>query len=318
MTATPPTAGRRTRRSRALTIAVALAATITLAAACAPPPPPPTTTTTTTGTGTVRTVSNAVFEWTISREADNASLAPGEVNYWSAGQSDSTAATYLPTNGNITVLKRNAAGTYVPIGSEAAVSWTNRNKDGAGNTVTAFGAFRLGQKVRFTNGTGTVNTATGVTTIQWTGTFTVNFYGRFVPFWFTNPKLTVDSSGTGRLTATMGGFASSLDNPEVRTPLTPVANVEFATIPNAFAGGSTATGFTRPTAYLNTTITPPSGAAPQVAKTTTNQSYWGSWPQSFVNFQNQTGLVSFWYTSGSSLDAKKPQEPVSVAWTLNP
>ena len=71
-----------------------------------PPPVDP-------GPSTVKTVSNATFEWTISREADG-SFAPGEVNYWSAGQSDSTVATYVPTNGHVTVLKKNASGTYVP------------------------------------------------------------------------------------------------------------------------------------------------------------------------------------------------------------
>lgn len=304
-----------TGRTRRWVVAALVTGTALVAAACVPPPaggPAPTV------PNSVRTVSNAVFEWTVSREADNASLAPGEVNYWSAGQSDSTQATYLPTNGNATVLKKNASGTYVPIGSEPAVSWANRNRDGSGNVVTAFGSVRLGQKVRFTNGTGTVDTATGVTTIQWTGTFTINFYGRFVPFWFTDPKLTVDPSGTGRLTASMGGFASSLDNPEVRTPLSPVAGVEFARIPNVFSGGSVTTGFTRPTAFLGTAITPPPGAGPQVAQTPTNQSFWGAWPQAFVDFQNATGLVSYWYTSGSSIDPKKPQEPVTVSWSLNP
>ena len=82
-------------------------------------------------------------------------------------------------------------------------------KDGAGNNVTATNANYLGQKVRYTGGTGTVNTTTGAATIQWSGTFTVNFYGPLVPFWITDPKLTVTPNGSATLTARMGGFASS-------------------------------------------------------------------------------------------------------------
>ncbi len=304
--------GPHRTRTRTLALAVAAAAAVALAA-CAPTTP---SAPTTTAPG-ARTVSNATFEWTISREADNGSFAPGQVNYWSAGQSDSTQSTYVPTNGNATVLKKNASGTYVPIGSEAAVGWANRNKDGAGNTVTATNAFFLGQKVRYANGTGTVNPSTGAATIQWTGTFTVNFYGQYVPFWIVNPKLTVNPGGAAKLTATLGGYASSIDTPDVRTPLTPVANVVIAEFANVWAGGSTATGFTSATRYVGTAVTTPA-EAPQVAKTTTNQSYWGAWPQAFVNFQNATGLGTYWYTSGGTADAKKPQEPVRVAYTLDP
>lgn len=304
-----------TIRRRATALAVAVVAAVT--AACTPTTPPATTTTTTPGA--VRSVSNATFEWTISKEANNGAFAPGQVNYWSAGQSDSTQATYVPTNGNATVLKKNAGGTYVPIGSETAVNWTNRNRDGAGNVVTATNSFFLGQKVRFVNGTGTVNTATGATTIQWTGTFSVNFYGQYVPFWITNPKLVVNTAGKGTLTATLGGFASDISTPDVRTPLPATPNVVIAELPNVFASGAVATGFTNaPTAYLGTAVTVPVDGTPQVAKTTANAAHWGSWPQSFVDFQQATGLGSYWYSSGGAADDEKPQDPISVSWTLNP
>jgi hypothetical protein len=291
-----------------------------LVAACVPDPGGPgSTTSTSTAPGVVRTVSNATFEWTVSKEANNGSFAPGQVNYWSAGQSDSTAATYVASNGNATVLKKNAGGTYVPIGSESAVSWANRNRDGAGNVVTATNAVFLGQKVRFTNGTGTVNTSTGVSTIQWTGTFSINFYGQYVPFWIVNPKLTVDAAGTGTITATLGGFASDISNPDVRTELPATPNVVVAELPNVYASGSIATGFANaPTAYLGTAVTVPAGGAPQVAQTPANSAFWGAWPQSFVDFQQDTGLGSYWYTSGGGADDEKPQDPVSVSYTLNP
>jgi hypothetical protein len=306
-----------TRRKRMLVLA-AMTVLIGVAAACVPTTPPASTTTTTVA-ATVKTVSNATLEWTVSKEANNATFAPGQVNYWSAGQSDSTQATYVPTNGNATVLKKNASGNYVPIGSESAVSWANRNRDGSGNVVTALGAFSLGQKVRFSNGTGTVNTATGVATIQWTGTFSINFYGQFVPFWIINPKLTVNAAGKGTITATLGGFASDIATPEVRTPLPSTPNVVIAELPNVYASGAVSSGFTNaPTAYLGTAVSVPAGGTPQVASSSANAAFWGSWPQSFVDFQQATGLGSFWYTSGGAVDAKKPQDPISVGWTLNP
>lgn len=304
-------------------LAVGLALAAALVGACVPPDPgPPASTTTTSSsvpTSTVKTVTNATLEWTISREADNGAFAPGEVNYWSAGQSDSTQATYVATNGNATVLKKNAAGAYVPIGSEPSVSWANRNKDGAGNAVTATNAFYLGQKIRYTNGTGTVNTSTGVATIQWTGTFTVNFYGKYVPFWIVNPKLTVDATGKGVLTASLGGYSSSLENPDVRTPLPTSNDVVLAELPNVYSSGSIATGFASALPnYLGRSVTTPA-ESPQAAKTTANAAHWGSWPQSFVDFQQNTGLGTYWYTSGgSSADPKKPQEPISVSYALNP
>lgn len=310
-----------TRRSLA---AATLAALAIVAAACFPEPPPPTTTTTTSEVpGTVVSVDDAVLEWAISNETNNAAFN-GQHNYWSAGQSDSTEATYVATNGNATVLKKNSSGDYVPIGSESAVSWTNRGKDGNGVNVTVFSANFLGQKVRYSDGTGTVDTTSGEATISWDGTFTINFYGSLVPFWITDPVLDVDASGNGTLSATVGGYASDISNPDERTPLDDVEDVVIAELPDVWATGSLSTGFSAaPTDYLGNAVTVEAPNTPQAAMAPCpcppgNESYWGGWPQDFVDFQSQTGLGSYWYTSGlASTDAQKPQQPVSVSFTLD-
>ena len=327
MTTTRPT--RHRRRSTAL-LGVILGATALVATACPEPPPSagsgttttpgPTTTAapTTTTPSSIKTLTNASFEWTVSKQTNNASQAPGQVNYWSAGISDGTAATYTATNGNATVLKKNAAGTYVPIGSETAVSFANKNRDGAGNVVTSSNAFFLGQKVRYTGGTGTVNTATGASTIQWTGTFTINFYGTYVPFWIKNPKLVVNGSGVGTLTASIAGFASSQDDPTIRIQL-PERTVTLAEFTGLSAANTS--GFTSTPAFLNVAAQLPSAqaaAAPQIAKTSANAGYWGAWPKSFVDFQIETGLGAYWYTSGSSSDVNKPVDPLTVAYNIAP
>lgn len=308
----PSSRQRLRRRSIAVALVAALAA---VAAACVPAPGP--TPPTTTVPGTVRTVSNAQFEWTVSDQANNGSFAPGQVNYWSAGESDSTESTYVATDGDATVLKKNAAGAYVPIGSESSVNWANRTRNGNGTVVTAFNAALLDQKVRLSGGDGTVNTATGQTQISWDGTFSINFYGSFVPFWIIDPVLTVDPGGAGRITATMGGFASDISDPNIRTSLPETPGVVVAEFANAYASGNVATGFTSPTEYVGRSVTTPPGA-PQVAQSPANQAFWGAWPQSFVNFQNATGLGSYWYTSGGAADARKPSNPVNLSWTLNP
>jgi hypothetical protein len=41
---------------------------------------------------------------------------------------------------------------------------------------------------------------------------------------------------------------------------------------------------------------------------------WGSFPQSFVTFQELTGQSSYWYSSGGAADPKKVAKPVAVAW----
>jgi len=307
--------GTTRRGSRRVVAALAVAVAAVAIASCAPPDPGPPTPTT-TPSATIKTVSNASLEWTISREADNGSMAPGQVNYWSAGITDGTAATYVPTNGNATVLKKNASGTYVPIGSETAVNFANRNRDGNNNVVNAGNAFFLGQKIRFTNGTGTVDTATGASTIQFTGTFTINFYGSFTPFWIVNPKLTVNAAGAGTLSATLGGIGSSQDDPDVKITLPNTPNVVLAELPSVYAGGSIATGFTRTPTYLNRSVTTAGGA--QTPKTAGNSAYWGAWPQSFVNFADLGGHGLYWLTSGGQTDALKVQEPLTIAYTLNP
>ncbi len=55
-------------------------------------------------------------------------------------------------------------------------------------------------------------------------------------------------------------------------------------------------------------MTVPQGATPQ-NRTTPG---WGSWPEEFVGFQLETGLSSYWYSSGGAADPKKPPLPLTV------
>jgi hypothetical protein len=311
----------RARRSL-LGAAVAAAAALTIGA-CVPEAPPTSTTSTTTTstpTSTVETLDNVSLDWTISQETNNGSFAPGQVNFWNAGATPATdAASYLAIDGDVTIKKKNASGTYVNIGSETAVNYANKNRNGLNAVVTATNANFLDQKVVLSGGDGTLNTATGVSTVQWDGTFTINFYGIYVPFQVADPKLTVNAAGLGTLTATLSGIAKSMEDPEAPGTVLPPTEVTLATLPNVYASGSLSTGFTNaPTSYVGTAVTIPSAFSPQAAQTPQNSAYWGSWPQSFVDFQLATGLSSYWYTSGLSTDALKATAPVTVAYNVAP
>lgn len=302
-------------RRRVLGVA-AVAAAAVMVGACVPETPPATTAP--VDPSLIKTINNGTLDWTISQETNNGAFS-GAVNYWNASTTPATnAATYKATDGDVTVLKKNAAGNFVAIGSETAVNWTNKNRNGAGTVVTATNAAFLDQKLRLTGGDGTVNTQTGQATISWNGAVTINFYGDLVPFSLSNLKLTVNSSGKGTLTATASGIAKDMGDPTAPGTVLPARTVTVAEIANVYGSGSKTTGFTNaPTAFVGSTVSVPAGNTAQAPKTSANQAYWGAWPQSFVDFQLATNLSSYWYTSGlASVDPLKAQAPISVGFNL--
>lgn len=264
-----------------------------------------TTTTTSVAPDVIETLDAVDLEWTLSREMNNGAYN-GQANWWSAGATDGTSATYNATDGDVTVLKQNAAGTFVEIGSEPAVDWSNRLKNGQGATVTPFNPeLFLGQKLVLSNGEGTHNLTTGAITVAWEGTFSVNFYGTVLPFWLSDFELTVDANGVGQLTATIQGYGSSIDNPDERELLEPQAGVVVADLPNVDVSNGS---FTANAAYIGTEYL----GGDQTPLNESSPAFWGSWPQSFVEYQELIGAAPYYYSSGGTADALKPQDPISV------
>lgn len=245
-------------------------------------------------------ITDATLEWTVNDESNTGSFN-GQCNFMSGGQSDGYAPTYRATGGNATVLKLNAAGAHVPVSDYAT-----RCRDRNGTTVIAGGSARLGQKVRYTGGTGTIDPATGATSIRWSGTFSVNYYGTLTPFWFSDPELTVGADGTGVVTATMGGYASSIDNPDVRELADPVPGVVIATLSGVDARNRS--GFVATPAYAGVQVE--SAESPQIRV----YPGWGSWPVPFVEFMTDIGLGPYWYTSGGAADVRKAPAPIVVGF----
>jgi hypothetical protein len=243
-------------------------------------------------------VTGATLEWSVNDEA-NAGAFNGDCNYLSAGESDGTAATYRATDRDVTILKRNAAGVYAPV-----TDHSTRCLDANGVKVAATGSSRLDQRVLYTNGTGTLDPETGEASIQWRGTFTLNFYGSLIPFWITDPQLVVDAAGRGQLVATLGGFASDIDNPLVRAPLDPVPGIVVAT----FSGVDLRSGGSVTVTPDYAGVTYESTETPQLRIPGTA---WGSWPASFVDFHVLSGLSGYWYTTGGLADVRKPPAPIT-------
>ncbi len=282
--------GRTPRRTRVATVATLALGMLTLSVVGA----------THTADAAPNQITEATFEWAVSDEA-NTGAFNGSCNFMSAGESDGHVGTYTATDGDATVLKLNAAGNHVPISD-----YSSRCRDKDGVAVTAAGTRRLGQKVRYENGTGTADPVTGEVSIQWQGTFSNNYYGHLSPFWFKDPHLTVDASGNGRVTATVGGYRSSMDNPDVRELVDPMPGIVIAELRNV--GSRNTDGFVVTPVYRGVTYN--SNDVPQIRI----YDGWGSWPTPFVDAMSNLGLGAYWYTTGGAADSRKPAAPISVGF----
>lgn len=239
-----------------------------------------------------QTITNATFDWGISAQMQTGThIGPTTCHFFSAGASPSTSsATYTPSSGNVNVLKDGVAPT-----------WSNKCDGAAAGTVN--------QKVHWTGGTGTVDPSTGAATITFTGKLWVNFYSGLSPFFIQDPVVTVQSNGDGTVVGTMGGFTADRDNPTA--PAIPIADVASVTISDlSGVASNNTTGFVTTPDYAGILITPPAGASPQ----NTTNAFVGAFPQSFVTFHGNTGLASFWYSSGDSFDPTKAASAIAVAY----
>jgi hypothetical protein len=271
-----PNPRRFARRLAALGALAAAAIAVTAAPASAAPIP-----------AGGAAIDHASLDWS----GDLAMQGPnfGLPHFFSAGVSKGTEATYKGAEGNAEVLLEKEGG--------AVATW-------ATHTNYAAGAGEH-QVVRLTNGTGRVE-ADGSTTISWDATFSVNYYGELTPWTIEDPTLTVDAAGKGALTATAIGCKASKGGAGC-VPFAPFTGVQIATFEGVEINS------------LGEVTIDPDWAEVEVetgSATPQNRTVagWGAWPQSFVNFQIETGLSSFFYSSGSK-DAEKVPLPFVVDFT---
>jgi hypothetical protein len=264
-------------------------------------------------------VDDAVLYWDLNDESTSAGFAPGTWNLFSAGKLAD------PTEGNQTLRSADAGATWsngkpagwsgqagnVTVedlqtgGSYAVATFASTRTNTAGTNANAGGAtprVRGESRLAFAAGTGTLDPDAGNATIAWEGDATVVYYSGMSFFYLSDPELSL-TGGDGAVTATLSGYGSDMTNPDVWTTLAPT-EVTLATITDATV---TATGVVATPAYRSVEITPPGGNT-QV-RTGEN---WGSFPQSFVDFQGQVGTAPYWYSSGGSADVRKVTNPLSV------
>lgn len=248
-------------------------------------------------------IDSATFEWDINLES-NAAAFNGSCHYLSAGESDGSIDTYLAQSGDVSVVKLDQAGEYQPISDYASRCF---DKDGI--RVSPSNSRLLGQKVLIENGVGTVNPTTGEAEISWTGTFSITYYGSLIPFWIADPSLHIDADGNGTLVANIGGYASSIENPDERESIDLMEDVVVGTFGDVASANED--GVVINFDYLGVEYVPNDGeGAPQVDAFDN----WGAWPTEFIEALRVVGLAEFWYSTGGIADNKKAPSPLVVGY----
>lgn len=292
----------------------------------APTTPVPTTTAPTTPAPTdpgSSTGDGALFAWGLNRESGSGSFFGG-CNYLAAGTGPDHgqsqlwgAQDYRTEDGNVRIVKETGNGRSAP-------TWDTKCKDRTGQSVAATNLTTYTESQVEIRGGVVTRGADGSVSVQWRGSFTVVFYGGLTFWTATDPLLTLDAQGNGRITATAGGYGASMQDSSKWVPLEP-RTITLATLRNIDRGATDASGgFEHTPEYLGVSYTGSGGgdevvgggesATGQAARTAENADYWGAFPSDFVDFQNETGQFSYWFTSGAQRDAAKPALPVFVSY----
>jgi hypothetical protein len=253
------------------------------------------------------TVADAVFAWGISNEANNRAFAPGTSNIMSAGSAPKASGAdtiseseWSASSGDVTIEKKRADGTY------ATATWAGLKTTPAGESIPSptSGLFS-DHRVAISNGEGTLDATAENADIAWNGTFTVAFYSGMTQFSVTDPHLSI-TAGAGRVTATLSGYGTSMDDPDVFEQL-PTREVTLATLSDVDV---TESGLVVTPDYDGVAVDLPASASPQVRTSPA----WGAFPQSYVDYQLLTGQSSYWYSSGLSTDVYKKALPIEVSF----
>ncbi len=275
------------------------------------------------------TTNDAMFQWGLNAESGGGAYYGG-CNFLSAGEAGNTQAARLwqeadgffkAEDGNVTVLKPDADGNLVePTWSTKCQNklGTNINGRTSGLTFTPTGGVEQptysDTVVQIAKGTGTLDPSSNSAHIQWTGSFTTAYYGGMTYWSITDPVLDV-KDGIGTITGTASGYGTDMDDTSIWTALDPttihVADLSDVTV--------TDSGITVTPDFLGVAVSDEiSGRNPQAEETDTNASWWGAFPDSWLQFAVLTGQSSYWYTSdggATTIQPRKPASPVTITYT---
>jgi hypothetical protein len=266
-------------------------------------------------------VQGLQFRWGLNDESNNAAYAPGTFNFFSAGVignpgtggqtltscdrgatwANGATAGWSASAGNVVIEKEQPDGGY------AVATWAGLKTAPDGSAVTINSTTFTDHQVVINNGHGTLDPDAEDADITWDGDFTALYYSGMTYFTVSDPHLVVHD-GAGEITATLGGYAADMNDPSKWSPLA-ATTVTLASLSGVDV---TATGLQVTPDYLGVPYTAPGSATPQSPPSSANAAYWGSFPQSFVDFQQLTGSSSYWYTSGGSADLRKATLPLYV------
>ena len=252
----------------------------------------------TTGDDTIE-LTGAELRWGMSNEANNAAHAPGTWNFFSAGK--------IPDPGNgFTAMKRedwaqSADDVEIKKWDGSAyqdATWEGLSTDSEGEKITNAGSGRYSNhQFVFSGGVGTAAADGSTAHIEWDGDVSVVFYSGYSFFYLSDPVLDV-ADGKGTITATLSGFGGSREDPDVWEPIDE-RTVTIADLPGLSLTGD---GFTATPAYDDVKVS--TASCPNT----------GSFPKSFIDFQEDVGTAAFWCKSGSGTDAAKKALPVTISF----
>lgn len=253
-------------------------------------------------------VTDAQFRWGVNTEMTSGSFFGG-CNFLSAGIAGDAGSSrlwaesdgfYKSKDGNSRIEAPDAGGDW------ELDSWDTKCQDASGREVgTGYDEPGTGAQVVIEKGKGSVDTARGTAQISWKGSFTLAMYGGLTYWSLSDPVLSV-SNGRGKLTATASGYGSDMNDTSKWTKLAETS-ITMADLPQVVLDKK---GIITTPAYKSVAT---SGTA-DAAQSRTGD-WWGSFPESWIDFNAKTGQAGYWFSTGGKRDAAKVASDVYISYT---
>ena len=261
------------------------------------------------GTGTI---TNGSFSWGLNEESGGGAYFGG-CNFLVAGEVGDLGSSHVWTTAEGTEHYRTSDGAVSIVhprtdGSTATPAWDTKCIGENGSPVNTQPGSSTYNTAVFTGGNGEFDAAANTAEVRWDGAATVVYYGGMTYWTFSDPVLTVNADGTGTVTATGSGFGADMYDASKWVEL-PEREITMATLSGVEITNS---GIVATPDYRGVAIEVEANgpSAPQNREL----EGWGSFPQSYIDFQVETGQAAYWYTSGGLVDHKKPATPMVVSW----
>lgn len=247
-------------------------------------------------------LENAEFRWGINRESGGRAFDPTAFNLLMAGSLERSVKRRIvedewsSRSGNVTIEKRWSSG------KPTVATFKDTSTDRSGEPTTIEQGSYSGLEMVFRGGSGTVDRASGVAHIKWTGTVTVVYYSGDSIFMIHDPELIVDEQNA-KVVATISGYTAAQVGDAWRE-FGPTSRITIADLSDSELDLNSPTGFSSEPRYYGVN----SGQSDQVSQDS------GSFPVDFVDAMASMNVGRYWYSSGSPADKKKPPLPLSVSW----